>query len=59
MTDTSATTPKWQLTSVSDGQSGRGDWARDELRTLLVQGWEPFAVSGARIWLRQKVETVK
>lgn len=53
------TMAQWQVTSVANGTSGRGDWAASALNACLQQGWEPFAVSGEKIWLRRQalVET--
>lgn len=52
MTNKSQTTV-WKVSSVGDGLSGRGDWEAKALRDALDDGWEPFSVSGGRIWLRR------
>jgi hypothetical protein len=44
----------WELMSVNDGTSGRGDISAGRLRHALLAGWEPFAVSNGFIWLKRK-----
>lgn len=44
---------RWQIECVPNGLSGRGDLAVEAARKLLDDGWEPFAVSDGRIWLRR------
>lgn len=48
---------RWALTHIPSTTSGRSEAAAtDLLSSLLDKGWEPFAVSDGKIWLRLKSE---
>jgi hypothetical protein len=45
---------EWELESCEWGMSGE-----DKRRSLLVCGWEPFAVAGREIWFKRPVQRPK